>query len=338
MSAESTAGIDVPRVTTWLVEHIGGVCPPLAFDPVPGGRSNLTYIVGDDADNRWVLRRPPTGSVLPSAHNVLREWSIQSRLRHTGIPLAAMVGHCSDHDITGADFYVMAYVDGVVLDSDVAAEGIPVAARAQASRNIVETLVEIHRVDCATAEFDDLRRPGSYLDRQLRRWLKQLAVSGSTNSLLREVHGLLARNPPPERWTGLVHGDFRPGNLILGADGAVRAVLDWELCAIGDVLADLGWLVAVWASPRVIGWAPEPDHGFWPVEDVIDGYRAVTGRDVSDIGYYHAFALWRLGCIADGVNQRYRAGAMGEHDVDLEVLSQRPDMLAELSRELLQGG
>ncbi|MEZ0365713.1 phosphotransferase family protein [Mycobacterium sp. pUA109] len=323
-------------MTDWFTRYVGGVCPPLTFDPVPGGRSNLTYIVIDDAGNRWVLRRPPTGNVLPSAHNVLREWAIQSRLQHTGIPLPVMIGRSSDHDVTGADFYVMSYVDGVVLDSDATAERIPLPARAQACGNIVESLAAIHRVDCGTAEFDDLRRPGGYLDRQLRRWIKQLDASGSANTLLREVHGLLARNPPPERWTGLVHGDFRPGNMILGTDGTARAVLDWELCAIGDVLADLGWLAAVWTSREVIGWAPEPEHGFWPVDQVIAHYHTATGRDVSDIGYYQAFALWRLGCIADGVYQRYQAGVMGDHDVDLDMLSRRPDLLAELSRGLLR--
>lgn len=332
------AGINTAHLTDWFVEHIGGVCPPLSFDHVPGGRSNLTYIVRDDADNRWVLRRPPTGNVLPSAHNVLREWSIQHRLAHTAIPLATMVGHSDDHAVTGADFYVMSHVEGTVLDSDEAAERLPLPARARASANLVDSLVEIHRVDCGTDEFADLRRDGGYLDRQLRRWLKQLDAVGSTNSLLREVHGLLTRNPPPERWTGLVHGDFRPGNAILGPDGTVRAVLDWELCAIGDILADLGWLVAVWSSREVIGWAPEPQHGFWSVQQVIDHYQSVTGRDVSDIDYYHAFALWRLGCIGDGVVQRYRAGVMGDVDVDLEVIAQRPIMLAELARRLLGGG
>jgi aminoglycoside phosphotransferase (APT) family kinase protein len=338
VNAESPPGIDVQRVTAWFGDQVGAARAPLSFDRVPGGRSNLTYIVADRAGNRWVLRRPPTGDVLPSAHNVLREWSILSRLQSTAIPLPEVVGHSADHEVTGADFYVMAYVDGVVLDGDAAAEAIPVPTRAQASRNIVDSLTEIHRVDCRTAEFDDLRRPGGYVQRQLSRWIKQLDAAGSTNSLLREVHGLLGRNPPPERWTGLVHGDFRPGNLILGPDGAVRAVLDWELCAIGDVLADLGWLVAVWTSREVIGWAPEPEHGFWCVEDVIERYRAVSGRDVSDVGYYHAFALWRLGCIADGVYARYRHGAMGDHEVDLEVLARRPNMLAAMSRDVLARG
>ncbi|MEO6794025.1 MAG: phosphotransferase family protein [Mycobacterium sp.] len=327
-------GIDEQRITAWFGDHVAGAVPPLSFDLVLGGRSNLTYIVGDRAGNRWVLRRPPIGNVLPSAHNVLREWSILSRLQNTAVPVPPVVGHSPDRQITGADFYVMEFVDGVIPNSDEDAAAIN--DRAQASRNMVDTLAQIHRVDCRTAEFDDFRRPGGYLERQLRRWIRQLDVSGSTNSSLREVHSMLAHDVPPERWTGLVHGDFRPGNLIFGADGTVRAVLDWELCAIGDTLADLGWLAAVWSSREVIGWAPEPEHGFLSVEEGIDRYQAITGRDVSDIGYYHAFALWRLGCIADGVYARYRGGAMGGHNVDLEELSRRPSMLAELSRQLLR--
>lgn len=339
VSAESTPGIDRRRVTAWFSDHVDGVAPPLTFEPVAGGRSNLTYIVADTTGRRWVLRRPPTGHILPSAHNVLREWSIQSRLQHTAIPLAAMAGHCDDHDVTGADFYVMDHVDGVVLDSDEAAAALPVAVRGAACANMVDALVQIHRIETGTADFDDLRRDGGYLDRQLRRWLKQLDLSGSTNTALRDVHGLLARHTPPERWTGLAHGDFRPGNLIVGVDGAVRAVLDWELCAIGDVLADLGWLVAVWESREVIGWAPEPEHGFWSAQRVIDYYQRATSRDVSAIGYYHAFALWRLGCIADGVYQRYRAGVMGDAaPAVLERNADRPRMLAERARGLLREG
>lgn len=330
------AGIDSQHVTAWFAENVAGVRPPLSFELVLGGRSNLTYIVGDATGRRWVLRRPPTGNVLPSAHNVLREQSILSRLATTAVPVPPVVGHCTDPAVTGADFYVMEFIDGVILNSDEDAAAIPVADRAQACRNMVDILAQIHRVDCGTAAFEDLRRPGGYLQRQLRRWIRQLDVSGSTNSSLRRVHELLSRDIPPERWTGLVHGDFRPGNLILGSDGAVRAVLDWELCAVGDVLADLGWLVAVWSSPLPVGWAPDPGHGFLSVDEIIGYYHAQTGRDVADIGYYHAFALWRLGCIADGVYLRYRDGAMGVSGVYLDEMATRPDMLAGLSADLLQ--
>ena len=329
------AGIAVGPVTDWFTRRVAGVRPPLDFELVLGGRSNLTYVVTDTAGARWVLRRPPTGHVLPSAHNVLRERAILAGLAGTAVPVPAVAGYCADPAVTGADFYVMDFVDGVILNSD--DEVAAIADPAQASRNMVDTLVAIHRVDCGRAPFAELARPGGYLPRQLRRWIRQLDVSGSGNVALREVAALLSRDIPPQRRTGLVHGDFRPGNLILGADGAVRAVLDWELSAVGDVLADLGWLVAVWASPVPIGWAPDPADGFLSAGEIVDCYRARTGCDVTDITYYHAFALWRLGCIADGVYQRYSDGAMGVHGVHLDEMAARPGLLAELARQVLAG-
>lgn len=334
--APAPAGVDVERVTAWFTGHVTGVRPPLAFELVLGGRSNLTYIVTDAAGARWVLRRPPTGHVLPSAHDVLREQAILTGLAGTGVPVPAVTGFCADPAVTGADFFVMDYVDGVILNGDASAVAA-LTDPAAASRSMIDTLTQIHEVDCTAAPFAAMARPEGYLPRQLRRWIRQLDLSGSPADELREVATLLAGEVPDERWTGLVHGDFRPGNLILAPDGAVRAVLDWELCAVGDVLADLGWLVAVWASPVPVSWAPAPADGFLSAAQIVAQYQARTGRDCAEIAYYHAFALWRLGCIADGVYQRYADGAMGVHGEHLDEMAARPAVLAAMAAAVLTG-
>lgn len=336
-AAQEPAGIDVAAVTAWFAAQIPQASPPLDFELVLGGRSNLTYIVTDTTGRRWVLRRPPTGAVLPSAHNVLREQSVLAALAGTAVPVPPVAGFCADPAITGADFYVMDFVDGVILNTDEDAAVLAPGRREAACLAIVDTLVDIHRIDCGTGPLAALRRPGSYIERQLRRWTRQLDAVASPNDGLRDVAGLLAEAVPPQRSTGLVHGDYRPGNLIVGAEGTVRAVLDWELCAVGDVLTDLGWLVAWWSAAPEVGWAPDPAAGFLTAERLVARYEERTGRTVGDLDYYHGFALWRLGCIADGVYQRYRDGAMGVAGVHLQEMAERPGQLAQMSRELLTG-
>ncbi|MEZ7238714.1 phosphotransferase family protein [Rhodococcus sp. GXMU-t2271] len=336
-AASEPIGIDPARVTAWFVENLPAVAPPLHFELITGGRSNLTYRVRDDAGTRWVLRRPPTGTLLSSAHDVVREWRILDLLAGGPVPVPPVLGYCTDHAVTGADFYVMTHVDGIVLDDAETVAALPRQHRRAASHSIVDTLAKIHAVDTTTGPLAQMRRPGSYLERQLRRWSRQLADGGVGPGPVWDVHDLLTRHLPAERWTGLVHGDFRPGNLLIGPDGEVRAVLDWELWTVGDVLADLGWLTATWASADVIGWAPDPADGFLDVDTIATRYADTTGRDLDDLRYHQAFALWKLAAIAEGVAARFRAGTMGGQDVDVDALARRPAQLAEMAREVLTG-
>ncbi|GGL03533.1 phosphotransferase family protein [Nocardia jinanensis] len=331
------AGIDIERVTSWFAEHIPVAVPPLRFELITGGRSNLTYRVHDESGARWVLRRPPTGHVLASAHDVVREFRILDLLAGSPVPVPPVLGCCTDHAVTGADFYVMENVDGIVPDDPATAAAIPQEIRDAASRNIVDTLAAVHGVDTTTGPLAEQRRPGSYLERQLRRWHRQLTAGGVGPGPLREVHDLLARRMPDERWTGITHGDFRPGNLLIGPDGTVRAVLDWELWSVGDVLADIGWLTAAWTSAEPFGWAPDPAEGYLDIDTVLARYADATGRALDDLPYYQAFALWRLAAIAEGVAARFRAGVMGEQDIDVTEMSERPARLAESARAVLIG-
>ncbi|MBO0853109.1 MAG: phosphotransferase family protein [Nocardia sp.] len=336
-SGRGPAGIDLERVTGWFTENVDGVRPPLRFDLITGGRSNLTYRVDDSAGRRFVLRRPPTGNVLSTAHDVVREWRIIDHLADSPVPVAPVVGCCTDHTVTGADFYVMEFVDGVVLTDDQTLAQVPRERRVAASEDFVDTLVAIHAVSTETGPLAEFRRPGSYLERQLRRWSRQLEAGKVGPGPIWEVCELLSRDIPEQKWTGIVHGDYRPGNLLTGSDGKVQAVLDWELWTVGDVLADLGWLAASWASAEVLGWSPDPAEGFLDVKAAVDRYATRTGRDLSDMRYYHAFALWRLAAINEGVIARFRAGAMGEQEVDTEYMAQRTAWLCETARGVLAG-
>ncbi|MGW1740080.1 phosphotransferase family protein [Nocardia sp. NPDC001965] len=331
------AGIDIERVTAWFAEHIPAAVPPLRFDLITGGRSNLTYRVHDESGARWVLRRPPTGHVLASAHDVVREFRILDLLARSPVPVPPVLGCCTDHAVTGSDFYVMANVDGIVPDDPVSAAAIPRESRVAASRDIVDTLVAVHAVDTTTGPLAELRRPGSYLERQLRRWHRQLTAGAVGPGPVWEVHDLLTQRMPGERWTGITHGDFRPGNLLIGADGTVRAVLDWELWTVGDVMADIGWLTAAWTSAEPFGWAPTPADGYLDIDTLLARYADTTGRSLDDLPYYQAFALWRLAAIAAGVAARFRAGVMGAQDIDMTELSERPARLAESARAALTG-
>lgn len=249
----------------------------MRFELITGSRSNLTYRVHDETGTRWVLRRPPTGHVLASAHDVVREFRILDLPADSPVPVPPVLGCCTDHAVTGADFYLMEYVDGVVPDDAGSATAIPRANRAATSRDIVDTLAAVHAVDTTTGPLVELRKPGSYLERQLHRRHRRLTAGGAGPGPLWEVHELLTRRMPTGRWTGIAHGDFRPGNLLIGVDGTVRAVLDWELRTIGDVMADVGRLVAAWATTDPFGWAPDPAEGYLDVDAVLSRYADIEG-------------------------------------------------------------
>jgi aminoglycoside phosphotransferase (APT) family kinase protein len=310
------------RVARWLVGLGTPVREPLRFTLMPGGRSNLTYRLDDAAGGRWVLRRPPLSSLHASAHDVLREHRIMSALGPTDVPVPRMVGRCTDPAVLGGPLFVMHYVPGTVLADQATAEtALSAAARRRAGESIVDLLVTLHAVRPDRVDLADLGRGTDYLGRQLRRWGAQLdRVDG--DALMRDVLGRLAEDPPAQAATTIVHGDFRPGNVIVGPDGEVRALLDWELCTLGDPLADLGWLLAYWGSGTEVPLplsVPTRAAGFPTREQALARYAQRSGRAVDDVGYYVAFALWRLAVILAGVRARTRAGAYGDRGGDREL-------------------
>ncbi|HEY6296891.1 MAG TPA: phosphotransferase family protein [Streptosporangiaceae bacterium] len=340
-------GIEADRVGRWLAEHIDGLAGPVEFGLVPGGRSNLTFRVTDAAGAAYALRRPPTGGVLSTAHDVSREWRFISALAPTAVPVASPVAYCADTAVTGAEFYVMGFVEGLVLAGPEAGMALAYQARIRAAENLVDVLVALHALDPVTVGLGDLVRKTGYVERQLRRWHAQIHATGAPElALLDEVHDLLARRIP-EQANGIVHGDYRAGNLAFGPDGAVRAVFDWELATSGDPMADLGWLASNWQDPgdQLPPTTPGPSTvpGFPARAQLVQRYARLSRRDVSNLAYWVAFARWRSACIGVGVRARYLAGHMADDGFAATLLtSAEPGavgnrvVLAEAARDALR--
>jgi len=333
-------GIDVEAVTAWFRAHVGDVEPPLRFTLVAGGRSNLTYRVDGASGGAVALRRPPVSHVLPTAHDMGREHRILAALAPTAVPVPTPLGLCEDPAVTGAPFYVMTFVEGLVLRD--AGSGGPLlpaaAARRAAGLGLVDTLAALHALDPDAVGLGDLAKREGYVDRQLRRWGRQFAQSATVGvaapGLVERVGADLAARIPPQRRTSVVHGDFRIDNAVLRPDGTVAAVLDWELCTLGDPMADLGTFLDYWGLPAdgepVLGRVPASAlDGFPERDDLTHRYSATSGADVSDVGYFMAFGYWRLACILQGVYARYLGGA-GAGDPD--SVEHFPATVARLAR------
>jgi aminoglycoside phosphotransferase (APT) family kinase protein len=313
---ESIKGIDVANVTAWFETHIPGAKGPLAFDLIAGGHSNLTYGVTDAAANHFVLRRPPLGHVLATAHDMTREHKIISALGPTDVPVAPALGLCTDEAVNGAPFYVMGFVDGQVLRDANAAGTISSGARRNASLSIADTLACIHAIDPDDVGLGDLGKKDGYIARQLKRWYSQFQQSQTRElRVVDEVHDALLSRIPEQGRAAIVHGDYRLDNCMTDADGNVIAVLDWEICTLGDPLADVGLLMVYWTeasdSHPMLLTAPTTVDGFLSRKEVLDRYAEVSGRDLSQVDFYIAFGYWKLACIVEGVYARYVGGAMG---------------------------
>ena len=339
---DAPQGIQVEAVSAWLNANVSGTRSPYAFSLIAGGRSNLTYVVTDDAGRRFVLRRPPLSHALASAHDMGREHRIISALSTTRVPVPEALGLCADEAVNGAPFYVMEFVDGhVVRDQEAARRMLTPEARHAASNSLVDTLVEIHRVNPVAVGLGELGRHEGYIARQLKRWYGQWNAS-KTRELtdIDQVHeGLIARIPEQGPAT-IVHGDFRLDNCIIGDEGGVRAVLDWELCTLGDPLADLGLLMVYWTGPNdeadVRPFSGTQVEGFLDRRDIAERYAKVSGRDISQLDFYISFAYWKLACIMEGVFARYRAGAMGDTDEQsLRLFSEQVEMAARQASQTL---
>ena len=334
-------GIDHGRVSEWFSEHIGDVQGELRFDLIAGGHSNLTFGVSDDLGRRWVLRRPPLGQVLATAHDMRREHKIIDALGPTDVPVPTVRGLCEDDSVNGAPFYVMDFVEGAVIRSEAQAAAFDPAARTRIGESIVDVLAAIHAVDVDAVGLGDLGRKEDYIARQLKRWYTQFQGSddqvpgGLDLPAVHEVHDKLAANIPEQGPAAIVHGDYRLDNCLIGPDGSVVAVLDWEICTLGDPLADVGLLHVYWADPDEQAVMPQASptalDGFSRKADLMARYAERSGRDLSDLDVFVAFGYWKLTCIIAGVYARYAGGAMG--DVPAETVQGFRAMLDQLAAQ-----
>jgi aminoglycoside phosphotransferase (APT) family kinase protein len=313
-------GIHTENVRRFFAEHVeGGQCD-LIFELLSGGRSNLTYRVRGGG-NVWVLRRPPLGHVLPTAHDMSREYRVLSALTDTDVPTPRTYALCEDESVNGAPFYVMEYRDGIIL-GDTLPDGFATtpAERHGISVALVDTLVALHAIDIESVGLSDFGRPDGYIERQVRRWSQQWERSKTAElpqieDLISRLRAALPVSPPPT----IVHGDFRLGNMALDRTRPERvvAVFDWEMATLGDPLADLGYTLIYWteaddaSSTSLTG--PTALPGFASRAELVEAYANRSGRDTTGVDYYQVLALYKLAVISEGIYARYLQGkTLGE--------------------------
>ncbi|MEO6703991.1 MAG: phosphotransferase family protein [Jatrophihabitantaceae bacterium] len=304
-------GVALDRLTSWLDQRSPGLRQgPLTAEVIVGGRSNLTYRLTDGSQD-WALRRPPLGHVLPTAHDMVREFRVISALHGSAVPVPRPVELCTDRDVLGEPFYLMSFVDGLVIERP---ELVPDPATAtRITELLVDTLAALHLIDPAEVGLADFGRPDGYLQRQVARWHKQFDGSvAELHPVEPAVAAALAAHLPEGGQAGIVHGDYRLTNVLFGQDlGAIEAVVDWEMATLGDPLTDLGLLYVYHeraaGTDSVMPNFPS-GQGFLAPDQMIERYAAQSGWDLSGLDWYIAFGYFKLGVIAAGIHARYLQG------------------------------
>jgi aminoglycoside phosphotransferase (APT) family kinase protein len=282
------------------------------------GHSNETFFLRR-GDEDLVLRRPPLGAFLPSAHDVGREYRVLSALQGTSVRVPRTILQCTDESIIGAPFYLMERVDGVVVRMDLPAL-FAEEHRSKIGEELIDALVELHSIDPVECGLEGFGKPSGYLERQLRRWKGQLELTlPHTRPIpdLERVGEWLAENLPVSGPTTLVHGDYKLDNVMLANEIPARlvAILDWEMSTLGDPLADLGWMISFWREPGDAAGnlfaettRVTESPGFSSRADLIERYARATGRDVERLDWYQVLAIWKLAILLEGSYARHLAG------------------------------
>lgn len=306
-------GVDLRALSAWLDEQCPGLrAGELSGEVIAGGKSNLTYRIADGRDT-WALRRPPLAHVLPTAHDMTREYRVISALAPTDVPVPEPVALCADPEVLGAPFYLMQFVDGVVLDQPDVLARLDPAAATRSCEMLIDTLVTLHGIDPHAVGLADFGRPAGFLARQVRRWHGQWEASETQpRAELAELVDRLAGGLPEQSAPGIVHGDYRLTNVMITPDFArIAAVVDWEMATIGDPLADVGLLVVyhgLAADGSMVMPQLRPDRGFLPPAELVDRYRRRSPRRLDALDWYVAFGYFKLAVIAEGIHHRYLAG------------------------------
>jgi aminoglycoside phosphotransferase (APT) family kinase protein len=299
---KSPPGLDLSTLTRWMDSELPELRHgPLVAESLSGGRSNLTYRLSDGTSD-WVLRRPPLGHVLPSAHDMAREYRLISALAPTDVPVPTPLAFCAAEDVIGARFYLMSYVQGEIVDEHDLPESTTTEELSRIYDLMVDALVLIHKVVPSRVGLGDLGRPEGFLERQIRRWQAQWEASQTRPLADVDVAlDLLRSNLPDRTASSIVHGDYRIGNVLFSPGRTdVAAVVDWEMATLGDPLADLGLLVAYHEQST--------DARVPPTERLTARYAAALGADVSDLDWYIGLANFKLAVICEGIHHRHLAG------------------------------
>ena len=325
------AGYNTPAVEAWIALHIPSLQGPLAWTQLQGGHSNLTYLIANAAGQRAVIRRPPQGELLPKAHDMAREWALISALGGTPVPVPPALGFCADVAVTGAPFYVMGHVDGHPLyNADDAQRWLPQPLRTTLAHSFIDVLASLHAVDPVAVGLGDLGKHDDYIGRQLKTWYRSwnASIEGAKFDDPR-AHALqryFLAHTPDQGPARVVHGDYGLHNTLVGADGRIAAVVDWEISTLGDPLADLAYALNQWAEPGdppdVRKLPPTSLPGFPSRQALAERYAERTGRDLSRLDFYVGFNRWKSAAIVHGVYARYLEGKKSAVGVDLDGLKQ----------------
>jgi len=344
-------GLRREAVVAWLAANGVDLIGTVEASLFPGGRSNVTYRLVDAAGASIVLRRPPLGNVLPTAHDMGREHRVLTGLTRVGFPAPRALALCTDESVTGAPFLVMEFVDGRIVATAGEAATLTSVERAAVSETLVSTIADLHAVDVDAAGLADLGRPGGYLPRQLARWAKQWELTRTRDlpsmDALRDALTQRLEALPSELPWSLVHGDYRLDNVILDPRGAgVRAVLDWEMSTLGDPLADLALTLVYWteAGDGLRHRVPVADHltdgeGFWSRAQLIEAYAARSGRSLDHLDACSALACYKLAVITESIHARTLSGKqLGTAAGDVHAMGVATEALADMGLAVTRAG
>lgn len=314
MTAAVHEGLDLVALERFLKDRGVSVEGRLRAELISGGKSNLTYGILDDKSH-WVLRRPPTAGLTPSAHDVAREFRITSALQGSEVPVARTVALCEDESVMGAHFTVVEYISGQVVRSKDDLDALTDDDIDRSLGELVRIIAELHNVDYDAVGLGQLGRPDGYVTRQVKLWASQWGrVKTRELPDLERLHAALAESIPVSPTPSIVHGDYRIDNTILDAHdpGRVVAVVDWELSTLGDPLTDLA-MMCVYRHPAlddVLGFPAAWSSERLPsTDDLVQRYAVASGRDIANWNFYMGLAYLKLAVIAEGINHRWRAGA-----------------------------
>jgi aminoglycoside phosphotransferase (APT) family kinase protein len=318
-------GVDLEKLRPWFAEHVPDASgAPLGAQLIAGGRSNLTYVI-DDGAHHWVLRRPPLGHVVETAHDMRREFRVLSALHGTDVPVPQVFAFSDDESLIGSPFYVMERVDGRILRTTEEMAVLTPAEARGCSEHLVDVLASLHTVNAAAVGLADFGRPDGFLARNVARWTKQWhANKTQERPALDELSRRLQAAVPPSGPPGIVHGDYRLDNTMLALDDPSRivAVLDWEMSTLGDPLTDLGLFLVYWGGGAQLavltpqGVADLP--GFLTRDEILARYAEQSGRTVEHLDFYVIFAMFKLAVIVEGINARFLMGkTLGDGFADM---------------------